>query len=107
MYGDRATRSRQTGGARVIRNLHARLIACPVFGCKERRRRWDCCCPGCWKKLPWALREAIRTEQDNCRAAGIRHSQELHAARDQAVAHLSTAAKRAQDLERNQLALAI
>ncbi len=65
------------------------LKRCPTQLCHHRIPPRFVCCRDCWKKLPAGMRIAILTETDNCRAAGIDHSQELLALRDQAIEYLS------------------
>jgi hypothetical protein len=62
---------------------------CPTQLCKHRVMPGCMVCRPCWTALPTWLRRAITEERDNCRLSGIKHSQELHALRDQAVQLLS------------------
>lgn len=62
---------------------------CPVFRCDNKRWATHFCCAACWKTVPPHLKTAIANELDNCKRAGIAHSDELLALRDQVVNHLS------------------
>lgn len=64
---------------------------CKTHLCKNRmpRRATTWCCNRCWSALPQWLRTEIQTERDNCRLAGIKHSQALLALRDKALAILN------------------
>lgn len=62
---------------------------CLVKDCAGMRTNGHFCCGRCWRLLPLWLREKCRQERDRCRLAGIRHSQELFALRDRALAILN------------------
>lgn len=57
--------------------------------CREPIPTWTHICQDCWRALPGWLRHQLYAEKQNCKAAQIKHSQELLRLQGYAVQHLT------------------